>query len=179
MVKRVFLVGYMGSGKSTIGRYVAADMKWDFVDMDAYFEQKHQCTISRFFADHGEDAFRRAEHEVVAELCKAERTIVATGGGAPCFFDNMDLMNAAGATIYINVSPDELTARLRTQRDQRPILASKTDDELLDFIGRQLAQREPHYRKAHMVVDGKSLPFDSYRTLIEYFPDELLTDTNP
>lgn len=177
MINRVFLIGFMGSGKSTIGRYIAADMKWTFVDMDDYFEKKHQMTIKEFFARHGEDKFREAEREVVRELSQADNTVVATGGGAPCFFDNMEVMNRSGLTIYLDVLPSDLANRLKKAKDNRPLLADKTDDELLSYIEGKLAEREPFYRKAHMVADGEHLPFSMYKTLITMFPEENLNDT--
>ena len=174
MVNRLFLVGYMGCGKTTIGKFVARDMNWKFIDMDAYFEEKHACTITEFFAKHGERGFREAERMVVAELAKAEEAVIACGGGAPCFFDNMRTMNASGATIYINVAPAELAARLKSAKANRPLLAKKTDEELLSHITAQLAEREKFYRQAHMIVDGVALPMQAYRTLVEMFPEENL-----
>jgi len=174
MINRVFLVGFMGSGKSTIGRYISSDMKWRFIDMDDYFEKKHQCTIKEFFAKHGEDQFRVAENEVVRELTSLENVVIATGGGAPCYYDNMDIMNAAGLTIYIDVQPSDLANRLKKAKANRPLLADKSDDELLQYIESKLAERESHYRKAHMVVDGENLPFSTYKTLIQMFPEENL-----
>lgn len=174
MVKRLFLVGYMGCGKTTIGKFVARDMQWKFIDMDAYFEKKHSCTISEYFAKHGENGFREAEHEVVAELSTAENAVIACGGGAPCFFDNMRTMNASGATIYINVAPEELANRLKSAKANRPLLAQKSDEELLAHITSQLAEREKFYRQAHMIVDGVALPIQAYRTLVEMFPEENL-----
>ena len=122
-MERVFLIGYMGSGKSTIGRYVAKDMGWRFIDMDDYVERRLGCTISEFFAKHGEEAFRQAEAEALRELAKEPKAIIATGGGAPCHFDNMEVMRAAGLTIYIKVEPGELAARLKGAKTKRPIIA--------------------------------------------------------
>ena len=174
MVNKVFLIGFMGSGKTTIGRYIAQDMNWEFIDMDSYFEHKHNCTISQFFAEYGEDKFREAEHEVVCELASKQNAVIATGGGAPCYFDNIEVMRRAGLTIYIDVEPSDLAKRLKSAKANRPLLANKTDDELLDYITTKLAEREPYYRKAHMTVDGEHLPFSTYRTLISMFPDEEL-----
>ncbi len=169
MISRIFLVGFMGCGKSTIGKHIAKDLGWNFIDMDNYFEQKHNCTISDFFAQHGEDEFRRAENGVLKELSTMCNTVIATGGGAPCFFDNMDIMRKAGLTIYINVDPTDLAKRLRNAKSNRPLIAQKTDDELLNYITTKVAEREPYYSKAHIVVDGEHLPFSAYRTLIEMY----------
>lgn len=169
MVSRIFLVGFMGCGKSTIGKYIAADLKWQFIDMDAFFEEKHKCTISNYFALFGEDGFRKAENEVVAELSTVQNAVIATGGGAPCFFNNMDIMHNSGLVIYISVEPADLANRLRNAKDSRPLIAQKTDEELLSYITEKLSEREPSYRKAHIIVDGEHLPFSAYKTLINMY----------
>ncbi len=168
-MERVFLIGYMGCGKSTIGRYIASDMGWRFIDMDDYIEKRIQCTISQYFASHGEDAFRQAEAEVLKSLAQEHNAIIATGGGAPCHFDNMDVMRRAGLTIYIKVEPQVLAARLKDAKAQRPLIAGKSDNELHDFISRQLTLREPYYSKAEMCVDGERLQFSAYKPFIETF----------
>lgn len=173
MVNKVFLVGFMGSGKTTIGKYIARDMKWDFIDMDDYFVSKYMCSIKDFFAHRGEDEFRKAENEIVNELSQKQNIVVATGGGAPCFYDNMDVMNKSGLTIYISVEPAILANRLKNAKSERPLIADKTDEELLDYIKSKLEEREPFYRKARMITDGESVPFANYRTLIEMFPEDL------
>lgn len=172
MVDRVFLVGYMGSGKSTIGRHVARGLGWRFVDMDDYVEARIGCAISDYFASHGEEAFRKAEAEAVRELAKEEKVVVATGGGAPCFMGNMDEMRRAGLVIYIEVSPANLAKRLKSAKAKRPIIAGKTDEELEQFIAAHLEKRDPFYRQAQMVVDGEALPFSAYKMFIEAFEPE-------
>ena len=168
-MERVFLIGYMGCGKSTIGRYIAKDMGWRFIDMDDYVEKQIGCSISQFFADKGEDEFRKAEAQALKDLAAEHNAIIATGGGAPCHFDNIAVMRAAGLTIYIKVEPQVLAARLKDAKNQRPLLAGKSDDELLDFISSQLKNREPFYSKAEMSVDGDRLPFSAYKPFIETF----------
>ncbi len=168
-MERVFLIGYMGCGKSTIGRYIAKDMGWRFIDMDDFVEKQIGCSISQFFADKGEDEFRKAEAQALKTLTSEHNAIIATGGGAPCHFDNIDVMRAAGLTIYIKVEPQVLAARLKDAKNQRPLLAGKSDDELLDFISSQLKNREPFYSKAEMSVDGDRLPFSAYKPFIETF----------
>lgn len=168
-MERVFLIGYMGCGKSTIGRYIAKDMGWRFIDMDSYVESQIGCTISQFFADKGEDEFRKAEAQALKNLATEHNVVIATGGGAPCHFDNIDVMRAAGLTIYIKVEPEVLAARLKDAKNQRPLIAGKSDDELLSFISAQLQKREPFYSKAEMSVDGDRLPFSAYKPFIETF----------
>ncbi|MDD7724762.1 MAG: shikimate kinase [Bacteroidales bacterium] len=168
-MERVFLIGYMGCGKSTIGRYIAKDMGWRFIDMDDYVEQRIGCTISQYFAKAGEQKFRAAAAAALKSLAEEKNVIVATGGGSPCHFDNMDVMRKAGLTIYIKVEPSALAARLKGAKAQRPIIAQKSDDELEAFIAEQLKIREPFYSRAEMSVDGERLPFSDYKPFIESF----------
>lgn len=173
MVNRVFLIGFMGSGKTTIGKFIARDMGWKFIDMDDYFVQMKGCSVKEFFAREGEEAFRKSEREIVKELCIKENVVIATGGGAPCYYDNIDIMNRAGLTIYISVEPAILAKRLSKAKAERPLIAEKDDSELLNYISAKLAEREPFYRKARMITDGEVVPFSNYRSLIEMFPEDL------
>lgn len=118
----LFLVGYMGCGKSSIGRPLAKRLGMQFVDMDTEIERRCGMSVRDFFAAHGEQEFRRYEHEMLQELTQAENTVVATGGGVPCFFDNMSLMNAAGITIYFKLSPEKLAARLEYGKDRKSVV---------------------------------------------------------
>jgi shikimate kinase len=173
MVNKVFLVGFMGCGKTTIGKYIARDMGWTFIDMDNFFVDKYNCSIKEFFATKGEDEFRKAEHAIVEELCTMENIVVATGGGAPCYYDNMELINKSGLSIYISVEPSILSKRLVNAKSERPLIADKDDSELTEYIKSKLAEREPFYRKARMITDGEAVPFSNYRSLIEMFPEDL------
>ncbi len=168
-LRRVFLVGYMGSGKSTIGKHLAADMGWQFVDMDEVFEKQHNTTISDFFATNGEEAFRKAEAEIVSQMCEEQNVVIATGGGAPCHFDNVERMRNAGLVIYIYVEPVVLARRLQNARASRPLLANKTVQELEAHIAAQLAERDKFYRQAQMTVDGDRLPFSAYKMFVDAF----------
>lgn len=174
-MERIFLVGYMGSGKTTIGRYVAQDMGWRFVDMDCYVEQMMGCSVGECFARRGEGAFRRAEAEALRLLAGERRVIVATGGGSPCHFDNMEVMRRSGLTVYIKVEPRVLAMRLRGAKAGRPLIAQKSDDELEAFVEEQLSLREPFYARAEMTVDGERLPFSAYKPFFEAFNSNINT----
>lgn len=156
-MKRYFLVGYMGAGKTTLGKLVAQETGLSFIDLDVYIENRYHKTVSEIFAERGEAGFRKIEREVLQEVATFEDVIVATGGGVPCFFDNAELMNASGTTIYLLTSPRVLFNRLKIARHARPILRDKTDDELLNFIIENLEKREPFYRKATLVFDANEL----------------------
>ena len=173
-VERVYLIGFMGSGKSTIGRFIGTDIGWKCIDMDHVFEKEHNCTISHFFETHGEQAFREEEGKILQKLSTEKNIIISTGGGTPCHNNNMEIMKSTGLTIYIQVDPEELKKRLSSAKETRPLLSAKKEDELLQYIKTKLSEREPFYNRAHMIVDGVALPFYSYKMLIELFPAEEL-----
>lgn len=166
-IKRIFLIGFMGSGKSTIGKIMKRDKGWDFIDLDDYFEAHYKTTIKQYFADYGEEAFRKSEQEILNEVIKEENVIIATGGGTPCFFDNMEVMNANGLTIYIKLSPEALAKRLSGPQQVRPLVAGKTNDELQNYIEEKLSEREPFYKKAKVVVDADNIEIDALVRVIE------------
>lgn len=147
-MRPLFLIGYMGCGKSTLGRALSAATGLQFIDLDHYIEGRRHSTVSRMFAELGEDGFRRIEQSMLAEVADFHNVIVACGGGTPCFFDNMDLMNSKGTTVWLNTPIERLYERLQRNRSRRPILADKSDAELRSFIEHALAEREPYYSRA-------------------------------
>lgn len=157
MYSRIFLIGFMGSGKSTLGLKLARIMEYDFVDMDQLIEETAGMTIPRIFSEHGEEIFRKWEHDILAELCERQNIVVSTGGGAPCHHDLIRVMNTHGATLYIKLTPQVLKERLLHSKTERPLIEGKSESELLDFITRLLEQREPYYSQATYTVDGLSL----------------------
>lgn len=138
----------MGCGKSTLGRALGQATGLEFIDLDHYIENRFHATVSDLFAERGEDGFRHAERLMLDEVSQFSDVIVACGGGTPCFFDNMELMNARGVTVWLNTPVERLYERLQRNRSKRPILADKSDEELMSFIIEALKQREPHYSKA-------------------------------
>lgn len=152
---KAYLMGYMGSGKSTLGKRAAEKMKWEFVDTDKLIEQRYGMEVAEIFRLFGESEFRGAEKEILLELIDKENVIIATGGGMPCFFDNMEVMNRTGKTIYIHLSPDELTARLmQTNLAKRPLLTQLKENDLEKFITENLVKREPFYLQAQHHISG-------------------------
>lgn len=144
----IFLIGYMGSGKTTLGRGVESRAHVSFIDLDDYIEEREGMTVSEIFNARGEDGFRKAERECLAELAAKENLLVACGGGTPCFFDNMEVMNNSGTTVWLDASVDKLHARLAEARSKRPLIAGKNDDELREFIVDSLEKRRPFYSRA-------------------------------
>lgn len=154
---RIFLTGYMGSGKTTLGKAFARHLGVPFVDLDWYIEERFHKTIGELFKERGEASFRELERDMLHEVAAFENVVISTGGGTPCFFDNMEYMNACGTTVFLDVHPDILYRRLRVATRQRPILQGKTDEELRVFILDALALRAPHYGKARYRFDGGRL----------------------
>jgi len=153
--ERIFLIGYMGAGKTTIGEQLAERLEYNFLDMDYMIEEKIQQSVSQIFSELGEEKFRQLERECLEKIATERNVVVATGGGAPCFYDNMEQMNACGLTVYLNLSPEELQERLElSHKNKRPLLAQRQGEELLNFIRKNLSEREPFYRKAALVVSG-------------------------
>lgn len=154
-MKRIFLIGYMGSGKTTIGKLLAARLGYSFVDMDKHIEEKEFKSVSQIFAEKGEAEFRLIEQKCLHEVAEFENIVISTGGGAPCFFDNIRFMNAHGTTIYLKLSAAELADRLESSRaNKRPLLAERKGEELQQFIAEGLAKREPFYEQAAYPVSG-------------------------
>lgn len=144
----VFLIGYMGSGKTTLGRAVEARTHISFIDLDEYIEAQQGKTISSIFKEKGEEGFRNLERMALAELSQREDLLVACGGGTPCYFDNMDIMNSRGTTVWLEASVERLHMRLTQAKSSRPLIAAFDDTQLRNFIISSLEKRTPHYSKA-------------------------------
>lgn len=153
----LFIIGYMGCGKTTFGRALSEATGLRFIDLDHYIVNRYGASVPEIFARHGEDGFRKIEREMLLEVCNLEDAIVACGGGTPCFFDNIDVMNRCGATLWLQASQPCLFSRLIRKREQRPLLAGKTDDEIRETIRTQLEARAPFYSKARHIWHGDSL----------------------
>lgn len=156
-MRPIFLVGYMGSGKTTLGKALARHMGMEFIDLDHYIEGRFHATVRQIFDTHGEEGFRDIESHLLAEVAEFEDVVVACGGGTPCFGDNMELMNRNGVTVLLDASVDVLHARLLHGRAQRPLIARLSDDELRRFIAEALQKRAPFYDRAAVRFDSAPL----------------------
>lgn len=156
----LFLVGYMGCGKSTIGRKLARALHLEFVDTDHRIEEREGATVIDIFHYEGEERFRTIEREVLEEVITAERaSVVSTGGGLPAWGDNMVRMNEVGRTIYLKRSAENIASRLSPYgRQKRPRLRGLNDEELVIFMREDMAKRDPYYSQAAQVIacEGKS-----------------------
>lgn len=159
-MQRIILIGYMGAGKTTVGKQLADDLGLMFYDLDWYITSRMHRTVAQIFEESGEEGFRKVEHNMLHEVAEFENVVLSCGGGTPCFFDNMDYLNQQGETVYLKATPEVLYAHLKMGKTVRPLLLNKTPEEVEAFVKEQLAQREPYYLKAKHVLDVNLL--DSY-----------------
>ncbi|MCF0160452.1 MAG: shikimate kinase [Bacteroidaceae bacterium] len=152
---RIILLGYMGAGKTTVGRVLAKELGTSFYDLDWYIESRFCKKVSEIFATEGEEGFRKKERAMLHEVAEFENVIIALGGGAPCFFDNMEYINQQGDTIYLKGTPDVLYQHLLMAKGKRPLLEGKSKEELKAYIQNSLEQREPYYGKAKYTYNIK------------------------
>ncbi len=150
---RIIFIGYMGAGKTTIGKALADELGMTFYDLDWYIEGRMHKTIPQLFAERGEEGFRKIEYNMLHEVAEFENVIISCGGGTPCFFDNMEYMNGQGDTVYLKAMPEVLYGHLQMGKKIRPLLVGKSREELLDFITNQVKEREPYYNKAIHMLD--------------------------
>jgi shikimate kinase len=163
----IFLIGFMGSGKTTLGKQLAKRLGYCFIDQDEVIENKFQMSVSEIFAKYGEEKFRETENNVLKEIIKNTGCIVATGGGAPCFHDNLQLMNTNGFTIYLKVDPEVIVQRLKDTHNLRPLVRNKTEKELLDYTRQMLTERTPFYSAAKLILYSKDLTVDDIFRALE------------
>lgn len=158
MQDRIYLVGLPGSGKTTLGKRLAKKLGYHFVDMDEMIEMHEEKSITEIFEYKGETYFREIEHKILLTTKALSKVVIATGGGAPCFFNNTEIINKAGLSIFINVSPEEIVKRIsrRSQQD-RPLLKDKNLNELLEELKIKLKQRLQYYNKANHTLSGDQL----------------------
>ena len=151
--KILYLIGYMGVGKTTVGRLLSKKLNLSFIDVDGFIENRYHKTIAAIFEEKGEACFREIEHRAILEISSFQNLVVATGGGLPCFFNNMDLMNQTGTTIYLKAGVDEIADGLKSDRQKRPLIKNKSPEELRDFVETNLQKREVFYNQANLIVD--------------------------
>lgn len=151
---KIVLIGYMGSGKSTVGRELSKSLGVQFIDLDEFIEASEKCTIPKLFEEKGEIYFRRKEYDYLKELLDSEDDFVlSTGGGTPCYGKNMEaILQATKNVYYLNVPINELALRLSKEKDERPLISNILDEELLEFIGKHLFERSFFYNQAHQTI---------------------------
>jgi len=154
---RIYLLGLMGSGKTTIGKKLAKKLNYQFVDLDEVIEQKYGCSIAEYFEKYGEDSFRVVEQQTLRESFQHNDAVVSTGGGVPCFFNNMDEILEFGVSIYLMADVNLLVQRLKGGTDQRPLIKNKSIEELKEYLKQMTVKREVFYKRANLIIDAKDL----------------------
>lgn len=163
---RIYLIGFMGSGKTAIGKVLANKLNLPFVDLDERIEKRTGMTIAELFSSFGEKEFRKVESSALFSLRSEGDMVVSTGGGTPCFHDNMDIMNSSGMSIYLEVGQDVLLNRLLQDSEHRPLLSGLSKEEMQKSIQARLSGRLEYYMKATYVIDGE-LSIDDITSTIE------------
>lgn len=158
---RVILVGFMGCGKSSLGKKIATRTDLPFIDSDKEIEDQNGLSVSELFVKHGESHFREMESRFIHSLFQQDSFVLATGGGMPCYGNNMQALNQLGTTIYLKRPAAELAKRLLQAKSQRPLIQSLSEDELLEYIEKTLAEREAYYSQAQLILEREEqqLPF--------------------
>jgi shikimate kinase len=162
----LYIIGFMGSGKSTAGKKLASLLGWSFIDLDKRIEEQTGKTIPEVFSQHGEDFFRNIETEVLKSLKSQTNTVISTGGGTPCHGDNMDHMLKTGLTLYLKLTPGQLKSRLSKSTGERPLIKDLSNVGLLRFIEEKLAYREKWYNRAEIIVEGTNLDTNLLYSLV-------------
>lgn len=163
----IFLIGYMYSGKTTVGRLLATRLGLPFYDLDLAIEEKYHTTISILFERYGETAFRKIEQQMLHSMSQKGDAIIATGGGTPCFFDNMDYILNHGHSIYLKLSVEEILQRESSSHRRRPLLAGLTHEEMAAKINSQLSERETFYQQAELTFPAYDPDIESIVKAIE------------
>ncbi|MEN8120479.1 MAG: shikimate kinase [Bacteroidota bacterium] len=165
----IYLIGFMGSGKTTAGKKLAKKMAYDFIDLDSLIESETGMNISNFFEQFGEEKFRKLEQEILKKTFNYKNTVISTGGGAPCFFNNIDEINQNGISVYLKAGIPLIISRLKGGKDERPLIKEKNEEELKKYVSELLLKRETYYNRAKLVVDAKSLNIEKLKNLIQSF----------
>lgn len=157
MIRKIFLIGFMGSGKSTFGKKLAKELSLNFIDLDKIIEQRAKCSVNDIFKYLGEDTFRKMESEALKSFELETEFVMATGGGTPCYFDNMEYINKQGTSIYIELDTRSIYNRLSNAKNIRPTIKGKKEEELMYFIEENLNTRRTIYEQAQLKINGLSL----------------------
>jgi len=154
MKKRIYLVGFMAAGKTTVGRKLAAELGYRFLDLDDYFEERYKIDIHTFFDKYGEKLFRSLEHERLMKTFDMKDVVVATGGGTPCYLNSMEEINKNGISVYLEMTPQAIAGRLINSAKKRPLVEGKSGEELIRYIEEKLEERIHYYQKAQLIISG-------------------------
>lgn len=166
-MNRIYLVGYMGAGKTTAAKRLANRLGWEVADTDDLFEEKYRISVDDFFQKYDEPLYRKLESEILKSTESRDHIVISTGGGTACYFDNMDWMNQHGLTIFMRISPAAAVDRVLHSRHKRPLARGKTEAELMEFVSQHYAARLPFYERAQITVKSEDFDLEGLMELIE------------
>ena len=166
-VNRIYLVGYMGAGKTTTARRLANRLGWEVADTDDLFEEKYKISVCDFFHKYDEPLYRKIESEVLKETESLENVVISTGGGTACYFDNMEWMNQKGLTVFLHISEKAVVDRLIHAKRKRPLSIGKSEEELTEFGAQHYTSRLPFYEQAKITVKSEDLELDNLLEMIK------------
>ncbi len=166
-MSRIYLIGFMGVGKSTAGRKLASKLGWQYIDIDKVFEEKYKLGIDAFFIKYGEELFRKLENDILKSTFELDNYVISTGGGTPCFMDGMKQINENGISVYLKMNEQAILSRLVKSKQRRPLVSNKPEVDLLDFINAKLRERDPIYSQAMITVQAISINIDSLLAVIK------------
>ena len=163
----IYIIGFMGCGKSTTGKKLASLLGWSFTDLDRKIEESTGLTISEIFSQHGENYFRNIESEILKNLKYQTNNVISTGGGTPCYGDNMDFMLENGLTIYLKLTPGQLKSRLTESKGKRPLIKDLDEESLPGYIVEKLACREKWYNGADIIFEAFNLDIELLQYIVK------------
>lgn len=166
MKERIYLCGYMGAGKSSLAKKLASKLGWSAFDLDDIFEEKYKISVGDFFDKYDESLFRKFESTLLKETSGLDKAVIATGGGTPCFYDNMEWMNANGTTVFVNISTKTAVNRILSSKKKRPLVLGKTEEELFLYVEKHYSDRLPYYNKAQVTIKGESININELVSLL-------------
>lgn len=159
-MNRIYLVGYMGAGKTTAARRIAQRLGWAVADTDDMFEEKYKISVPDFFSKYDEALYRKLESEVLKSTENLDHTVISTGGGTACYFDNMEWMNRHGLTVFLRISQQAVVDRLLHAKRKRPLSTGKSEAELTDFVAQHYTARLPFYEQAQITVKAENFDLE-------------------
>ena len=166
---RIYIIGYMGAGKTSMARRLARKLDVDYYDTDRLFEERYRISVSDFFSKYDEALYRKLDTQILQNTLQYDNAVIATGGGTACFNDNIQWMNEHGMTLFLKVSPLTSYHRLLNSKVKRPLAINKTPEELLEFIQKNYQDRMVYYEQAMLTVKGEDLDLDALADTIRNF----------
>ncbi len=167
MKERIYICGYMGAGKSSLSKRLASKLGWTAFDLDDIFEEKYKIRVRDFFDKYDEPLFRKLESALLKETSQIIKGVIATGGGTPCFYDNMEWMNVNGITIFVEVSCKTAVNRILNSKKKRPLTMNMTENELMQYVEKHYCNRLHYYNLSQVIVKGESLDMEELLSLLK------------